>query len=109
MIDNQNVGTVESGGVWGYERGKRIKGRKRYTLVGTDGRTLKLQAHATDIQDRDGTGPLLRALRPRWLLVRLVCADADYQAPRVAAVIPVQVKIVRKLEDQVELAVHAKR
>ena len=29
----------------------QIKGRKRHALVDTDGRALKLQVHAADIQD----------------------------------------------------------
>ncbi len=40
-----------------------------------DGRALKLQAYAADIQDRDGAGPLLRASRPRWPFVQLTFAD----------------------------------
>ena len=47
----------------GYDAGKKIKGRKRHAMVDTDGRALELQAHAADIQDRDGAGPLLQASR----------------------------------------------
>ena len=64
VIDCQSVKTTESGGVRGYDAGKKIKGRKRHAMVDTDGRALNLQVHAADIQDRDGAGPLLRASRP---------------------------------------------
>ena len=67
--DSQSVKTTESGGVRGYDAGKKIKGRKRHAMVDTDGRALKLEAHAADIQDRDGAGPLLRASRPSWPFV----------------------------------------
>ena len=51
----------------------------------TDGRALKLQAHAADIQDRD---------------------DA---CPQVATASTIRVEIVRKLEGKVGFAVSARR
>jgi transposase len=77
--------------------------------VDTDGRALKLQVHAADIQDRDGVGPLLRASRSRWPFVQLAFADAGYQGQRVATASPIRVEIVHKLEGQVGFIVHARR
>ena len=84
-------------------------GRDRGTTLDTDGRALKLQAHAADIQDRDGAGPMLRASRPSWPFVQLAFADAGYQGPRVASASTIRVEIVRKPEGQVGFAVHARR
>ena len=98
VVDSQSVTTTESGGVRGYDAGKKIKGRKRHAMVDTDGRALKLQAHAADIQDRDGSGPSLRASYPSWPFVQLAYADAGYQGPRVAAASSIRVKIVRKID-----------
>ena len=47
----------------GLRRGQRVKGRKRQALVDTDGRALVLDPQPADIQDRDGTVPVLKQSR----------------------------------------------
>ena len=109
IIDSQSVKTTESGEVRGYDAGRKIKGRKRHTLVDTDDRALKLHVHSAGLQDRDGAGPLLRASRPSWPFVELVFADAGYQGPRVAQCSPIRVEVVRRADGQVSFAVIARR
>lgn len=102
------VKTTESGGVRGYDAGKKIRGRKRHAMVDTDGRALKLHAHLAGIQDRDGAVPLLRASRASWPFVALGYADGGYAGPRVADASPIRIEVVRKADNQVGFAVIAR-
>lgn len=53
IIDSQSVITTESGGIPGYDAGKRIKGRKRHIMGDTCGNLLAIRVDTASIQDRD--------------------------------------------------------
>src|SRR3954465_13571565 len=78
VIDSQSVRTTASGGLSGYDAGKKIKGRKRHIVTDTLGLMQSLLVHGADVQDRDGAPALLRAIRYRFPWLRHIFADGGY-------------------------------
>jgi len=77
-MDSQSVRMTQTRDVRDCDAGRKIKGRKRHAIVESDGQALKMQAHAADIQYRDGAGLAAAASRTSWLFVQLADPDAGY-------------------------------
>ena len=72
VIDSQSVKTTESGGVCGFDAGKKVKGRKRHIITDTLGLMVGLVVHGADVQDRDGAPEVLQ-VHPRPLALAAPC------------------------------------
>lgn len=68
----------------GYDGGKKIKGRKRFTLVDTMGRLIAIKVVAADVPEREGAKQLLHQLhqeRQRVPRLALIWADGGFSGP----------------------------
>lgn len=80
ILDSQTAQMTEQGGPRGYDAGKKIRGRKRQTLVDTDGRIISARVHPADEPDGTGARPLLEAVRDRMPRLALLWVDGGYKS-----------------------------
>lgn len=104
IIDSQSVKTTESGGIAGYDAGKKTKGRKRHIVTDTNGFMVGLLVHSAGVQDRDGAVPTLQSIRRFYPFLRHIFADGGYAGDKLKQALTGNgdwtIEVVRRCDDQ---------
>jgi putative transposase len=80
MVDSQSAKTTGVGGeAWGYDGGKKVRGRKRHLLVDTEGLVLKAKVHSAKVPDQDGIKLVLESAHDRLPSLSHLWVDAGYR------------------------------
>jgi len=78
-LDSQSVKTVGVSSCFGYDAGKKVKGRKRHILVDTLGLLLVVMVTVAEVQDRDGARLLFGKLSGSCKKLRKIWVDGGYR------------------------------
>jgi putative transposase len=80
VVDSQSVKSTGVGAEQrGYDGGKKVKGRKRHLLVGTEGFVLRAKVHSAKVMDYEGIKALLRGADRRFPRLSHLWVDAGYR------------------------------
>jgi len=113
IIDSQSVKSTEAGDPRGFDAGKKIKGRKRQIVTGTQGHMLTGIAHEASIQDRDGAPRVIGFAYESFQTVTYVFADSGYAGEKLEAALAKMngpaIEIVKRPDGAKGFALVAKR
>ncbi|MBU6411554.1 MAG: IS5 family transposase [Verrucomicrobiota bacterium] len=104
ILDSQSVKSAGHGGEVGYDAGKRIKGRKRHSLVDTLGLVLGVAVTPASTTERDGAKSVLLRVLAWFTWLRRLWVDGGYTGAEFASWVKthrpkLNVEVVKRSDD----------
>jgi transposase len=102
IIDSQSVKGSAQGGEYGYDAGKKVKGRKRHILVDVLGLILALVITPASVQDRDGAVPVIERAALEHSSIQKIWADGAYKGSVIQALqerTGIDIEVVKRTDD----------
>lgn len=78
LVDSQSVKSGNGGEAIGYDRNKKVKGRKRHILTDALGLLVAVLVTAADVQDRNAMRELAHAARAKSTRIEKILVDKAY-------------------------------
>ncbi|MEZ4449125.1 MAG: IS5 family transposase [Nannocystaceae bacterium] len=102
IIDSQSVKGSTQGGGYGYDAGKKVKGRKRHVLVDVLGMILAVVITPASVQDRDGAVPVVEAAAFEHSELQKIWADGVYNGQPIIDLeqrTGIDIEVVKRTDD----------
>jgi putative transposase len=79
IVDSQSTKTTEVAESWGFDAGKKVKGRKRHIVVDVLGLVIAVVVTVASVQDRDGAVPSIMLAKKECPTLVKILADSAYK------------------------------
>jgi putative transposase len=112
VLDSQSVKGSAQGKGYGYDAGKKVKGRKRHIVVDVLGFILALAITPASVQDRDGAVPVIEQAAREHPTIRKIWADRAYTGKVIEELserTSIDIELVKKRKDVSGFVVIARR
>jgi putative transposase len=102
VVDSQSVKGSAQGGDYGYDAGKKVKGRKRHILVDVLGLIVALSITPASTQDRDGAVPVIERAAIEHSSIKKIWTDGAYTGSAIQELrerTGIDIEIVKRTDD----------
>ena len=112
ILDSQSVKGSAQGGEYGYDAGKKVRGRKRHILVDVLGLILAIVVTPASVQDRDGAVPVIERAALEHSQLQKIWVDGAYNGRVLDALeerTHIDIEMVKRTDDMTGFVVLPRR